>query len=63
MRRTLVALCMVAGLMSCIEDQKQQVARCELDAKRTYPEKTFSDPSPSYDNPTLHARGWIRFQV
>jgi hypothetical protein len=44
-----VALCMVAGLMSCIEDQKQQVARCELDAKRTYPEKTFSGPSPSYD--------------
>jgi hypothetical protein len=33
-------------LCGCIADQKKQVATCEIDAKRTYPDKTLRGPSP-----------------
>jgi hypothetical protein len=36
-------------LCGCIADQKKQVAACEIDAKRTYPDKTLHGTSPSID--------------
>jgi hypothetical protein len=36
-------------LSGCIADQKKQVAACEIDAKRTYPDKTLRGTSPSVE--------------
>ena len=36
-------------LCGCIADQKKQVAACEMDAKRTYPDKTLHGTPPSID--------------
>jgi hypothetical protein len=44
-----VGVLLAFALSSCIADPKQQVAKCELDAKRFYPEKTLYGPSPSID--------------
>jgi hypothetical protein len=36
-------------LPGCITDPKQPTAKCALDAKRTYPEKTLFGASPSIE--------------
>jgi hypothetical protein len=35
------------SLCGCIADQKKQVAGCEIDAKRAYPDKSSRGASPS----------------